>query len=169
MTFEIIIPHLGATGGDVQLIEWLVREGDYVRAGTPLFTIETDKATDEVQAFRDGYIRQILAPPGAELEPGAVVALLTDTANEPVVYAKPTTSMAASTLATDHPATVDDKPQETTKSSHEATTATARARRLAEKHGIDLNGIASSSSDGIIQARDVTAAVASRAAGADLH
>lgn len=84
MTYDLIIPDLGATGSDILIAQWLVNEGDFVRSGTPLLVVETDKATEDIPAFRDGYVRQILAPAGSELEPGTVIALLTDTADEVV-------------------------------------------------------------------------------------
>ena len=78
MISEIIIPDLGATGGDVVFDEWLVQPGDRVTAGQPLFIIVTDKATVEVEAFMDGVLREIQADPGTSMPPGTVVALLAD-------------------------------------------------------------------------------------------
>ena len=92
MISEVIVPDLGATGGDVTLAEWKVKEGDHVTAGTPLFVVETDKATQEVEAFRDGYVRQILVPEGSQLEIGTLVAILSDSADEPLDPAKSTRS-----------------------------------------------------------------------------
>jgi pyruvate dehydrogenase E1 component alpha subunit len=79
---EIIIPDLGATGSDVSLDEWLVKPGDFVRAGTPLFVVTTDKAKVEVEAFRDGYIQQILVPAGSTVALGTVVAVLASSLDE---------------------------------------------------------------------------------------
>ena len=56
MRHPIVVPHLGATGGDVKIVEWLVAEGQSVKAGDLLFVVETDKSTSEVEAFRDGTI-----------------------------------------------------------------------------------------------------------------
>ena len=63
MISKIVVPNLGATGTDVTLVSWLVKTGDYVKAGSPLFSVSTDKAEMEVDAFRDGYLREILAEP----------------------------------------------------------------------------------------------------------
>lgn len=78
MKHPIVIPHLGATGGDVRIIEWLVAEGQAVKVGEALFVVETDKATSEVEAFRDGIVSEVLKGAGAECAPGDVVALLTE-------------------------------------------------------------------------------------------
>ena len=84
MIFEIIVPDLGATGSDVKIIGWLAEEGSFVKAGQPLFAVETDKATVEVEAFRDGYLRRILIAAGTEVELGTTVALIADSSNEPL-------------------------------------------------------------------------------------
>ena len=167
MIFEIIIPHLGATGGDVQIVEWLAREGEFVRAGSPLFVVETDKATEDVQAFRDGYLRQILAPAGSEREPGAIVALLTDTADESIDGSSPApeppNAAPASSPTPSSPPRIKPTPSALDNGGPSARPdvipASPRARRLAKEHGIDLATVTSSSADGVIQATDVTAAV----------
>ena len=82
MISEVIIPDLGSTGGDVILEEWLVKPGQVVESGQPLFVITTDKATVEVEAFRNGVVRQILVQAGQTLSTGAVVALLADSLEE---------------------------------------------------------------------------------------
>jgi len=82
MISKIVVPNLGATGTDVTLVAWLVKLGDYVKAGAPLFSVATDKAEVEVEAFRDGYVREILAQPGATVELGAEVAIMSDSVEE---------------------------------------------------------------------------------------
>ena len=84
MITRIIVPDVGATGGEVSVVAWLAKEGEFVGAGTPLFVLETDKATQEIEAFRSGYLRSILAPAEAMVEIGTAVALLTDTPDEPL-------------------------------------------------------------------------------------
>jgi TPP-dependent pyruvate/acetoin dehydrogenase alpha subunit len=82
MKHSIVVPHLGATGGDMKIVAWLVEEGQRVKAGDILFEVETDKSTSEVEAFRDGFVRQILLDAGSQCAPGDVVALLTDDVGE---------------------------------------------------------------------------------------
>jgi pyruvate dehydrogenase E1 component alpha subunit len=78
----VIVPDLGATGGDVRVARWLVGEGEFVAAGQLLLSLETDKATQDVEAFRSGYLRQILAPAETVVAQGDVIALLADAADE---------------------------------------------------------------------------------------
>jgi pyruvate dehydrogenase E1 component alpha subunit len=81
---RIIVPDVGATGGDVTIVGWLANEGEFVEAGTPLFVIETDKATQEIEAFRSGYLRRILAPVDVQVQFGTAVALLSEMPDEPL-------------------------------------------------------------------------------------
>ena len=84
LIYDIVIPALGATDGDVVLEEWRAQPGEFVKAGTPLFVVTTDKATVEVEAFRDGYLREILNSAGATVPVQTVVGRMADMLEEPL-------------------------------------------------------------------------------------
>jgi pyruvate dehydrogenase E1 component alpha subunit len=84
MKHAIVVPHLGATGGNVRIVEWRVAVPAEIRTGDVLVLVETDKSTVEVEAFRAGHLRRIVVEAGAESAPGDVIAWLTDTADEPI-------------------------------------------------------------------------------------
>ena len=84
MRHPVVIPHLGATGGDVRIVAWEAKENQKVRAGDTLFTVETDKAVIDVPAFRDGVLVAISAAAGGEYAPGTVVAHLAEEVSAPV-------------------------------------------------------------------------------------
>ena len=81
MKHPIVMPHLGATGGDVKIVEWRIAESDVVAAGAPLLTVETDKSVVEVEAFRGGRLTGPLSPPGSSVAPGEVIGYLSDDAD----------------------------------------------------------------------------------------
>lgn len=60
---------------EAELAAWLVESGDAVAAGEPIAEIETNKASAELPAPAAGTI-ELLAAPGALIEPGAVIARL---------------------------------------------------------------------------------------------
>ena len=76
MKHPVVMPHLGATGGDVKIVEWRIAERDVVAAGAALLTVETDKSVVEVEAFRGGRLTGPLAPPGSSVAPGAIIGYL---------------------------------------------------------------------------------------------
>jgi len=78
------MPKLGQTMEEGTIVEWLKQEGDPVRRGEVLFTVESDKATLEVEAAAKGFLRKILAPVGKSIPVLAVVALITRTADEDI-------------------------------------------------------------------------------------
>jgi len=82
--YRVIVPDVGATGGDVTLSKWLVKPNDFVKAGSPILVVTTDKADMEIEAFCDGYIREILLPEGNSVKLGVGVAMMADTLEEPL-------------------------------------------------------------------------------------
>ena len=64
MSIEILMPALSPTMTDGNLTKWLVSEGQKVKAGDVIAEIETDKATMEVEAVDEGFIKKLLYKEG---------------------------------------------------------------------------------------------------------
>ena len=60
---EVLVP-LGQTVDTLTLVSWYKQEGEAVIAGEPLYAVETDKATLDVEAPATGVLRQVTASPG---------------------------------------------------------------------------------------------------------
>lgn len=73
---EFIMPSLGADMEDAILLEWKVKQGDYVSKGDIIAEIETVKGDIEVEVFEEGFIQKLLAQPGEKLPVGTVLALI---------------------------------------------------------------------------------------------
>ena len=56
MPFEVLMPPLSQTLDTLVLVEWLKRAGESVSKGEPLFLVESDKATLEVEAPATGVL-----------------------------------------------------------------------------------------------------------------
>jgi pyruvate/2-oxoglutarate dehydrogenase complex dihydrolipoamide acyltransferase (E2) component len=69
---EIQLPKLGFSMNEGTLSEWLVADGAAVHEGQPLYTLESDKAAEEIPAPASGVVR-ILKPAGETYEVGTVV------------------------------------------------------------------------------------------------
>jgi pyruvate dehydrogenase E2 component (dihydrolipoamide acetyltransferase) len=57
MAIEIVMPRLGWTMEEGIFGEWLKQDGEEVKSGDLLFTVESDKATQEVETFDNGILR----------------------------------------------------------------------------------------------------------------
>ena len=159
MIYDIVIPALGATGDDVVLDEWLAQPGQFVKSGAALFVVTTDKATVEVEVFRDGYLRETLVSPGAMVPVQTVVGRLADTLEEPLNSDAPGEGVTPSKrieqtrIPSEKEASkIDDLPSE-------RKLASPLARRMAAELGLDLSSIKASGSKGQILKRDIERAV----------
>lgn len=56
MAIKIQLPRLGWSMEEERFLEWLRMEGDLVSEGEPLFTLESDKAAQEVEALEGGLL-----------------------------------------------------------------------------------------------------------------
>jgi pyruvate/2-oxoglutarate dehydrogenase complex dihydrolipoamide acyltransferase (E2) component len=61
MATEIILPKIGFSMTTGILSEWLVKDGAQVTVGAPLFSLESDKSTTEVEAPASGTLRVLKA------------------------------------------------------------------------------------------------------------
>lgn len=75
MAIEVILPKLGFSMNEGNLAEWLVPDGGAVVEGEPLYALESDKSTNEVESPASGTLR-ILKDVGATYEVGTVLALI---------------------------------------------------------------------------------------------
>ena len=73
----IIMPKLGFNMDEGKLVEWYKNEGDAVKKGEPLFSVETDKTNMDIEATGDGVVKALLINAGDKIPvtlPIAVVA-----------------------------------------------------------------------------------------------
>jgi pyruvate/2-oxoglutarate dehydrogenase complex dihydrolipoamide acyltransferase (E2) component len=73
MGVEIILPKIGFSMNDAVLSEWLVADGAPVTEGAPLYSIESEKSTQEIEAPASGTLK-ILKPVGETYDIGTVLA-----------------------------------------------------------------------------------------------
>ena len=142
------MPKLGQamTEGTVQ--QWHRKAGDRIQQGEILVTIETDKATYEIEAPASGTLH-IIVLEGQEVRIGTVIGEIGDA---------PVQTQGAATVSLLPPATtLSAKTARRTK-----VLASPKARQLATEQGIDLATVTASSADGIITAADVEQVVAAK-------
>src|ERR1051326_273015 len=78
MPIEIVIPRLGWSMEEGNFVNWLKKDGEGVKSGELLFSLENEKAVQEVEAIDTGILR-ILADgpkPGQTVKVGQVIGHL---------------------------------------------------------------------------------------------
>ncbi|WP_313441154.1 lipoyl domain-containing protein [Novosphingobium sp.] len=75
MAVEILLPKIGFSMQEGQVAEWLIADGAAVNEGEPLFSLEADKSTNEVEAPASGTLR-IVAAVGETYEVGTVLGYI---------------------------------------------------------------------------------------------
>src|SRR5580765_8023104 len=76
MATDISLPRLGQGMEAGTIVRWLKSEGDKVEKGEPLYELDTDKVTQEVEADASGVLLKILAGEGDEIEVGKRIAVI---------------------------------------------------------------------------------------------
>ncbi|MCX6064311.1 MAG: dihydrolipoamide acetyltransferase family protein [Chloroflexi bacterium] len=152
MASEIVMPRMGLTMDSGIVVNWLKQEGQAVKAGEPLFEIETDKTTVEVESLESGLLGKIIANPGDELPVGAVVGYLTQEGETlPTFSPEDSASTVISAVSASQLETHSTSTIVSTK-----VKASPAARRLAQKMGVGLADISGSGPDGRIVAWNVS-------------
>ncbi len=163
MAVEVKIPPMGEsiTGG--LLAAWLVKSGDAVRKGQPLFSYETDKVTSEGTAEVDGQIT-IVVNAGTDVVVGQVVASIEAGAagNAPSAAPAPTAKPAASSAPAPAAAPAPKAAPVAAKSGAAAEISPA-VRRLSEETGLDPAGVEGTGKAGRVTKGDMLAALSGQA------
>jgi 2-oxoglutarate dehydrogenase E2 component (dihydrolipoamide succinyltransferase) len=167
MSIEVKIPAVGESISSGIVSVWHKKSGEQVKAGEPLFTLETDKVSTEIVAEKAGVLNTIAAE-GQEVKIGEVVATIDDsaTAAAPVAGAGATPNAAA--VATDVDAKPDpnheDAPTATDKKSPNADVLSPAVRRIVEEEQLDPANISGTGKGGRLTKGDALSAAQNRTA-----
>ncbi len=143
-----------------------MKDGDLIKEGEPLFTLESDKAAQEVEAIDSGILH--IAPdgpkPGDVIKVGHVLGYLlaegesAPVSNQPEIktrqLSEPPQSGENNLIHSPAPILLPTK-------SRTETPASPRARRAAETHRVELAALAPTGKGGRVRERDVLAAATS--------
>jgi len=75
MGVEVLLPKLGFSMIEGILADWLVPDGGQVTAGQPLYALESEKSTQEIESPATGTL-QIIAQVGVTYEVGTVIGMI---------------------------------------------------------------------------------------------
>src|ERR671939_1015343 len=81
MATEIKLPRLGQGMESGTIVKWLKSEGEQVEKGEPLYELDTDKVTQEVEADASGVLLKIAVSEG-EVPVGQTIAVIGEQGEE---------------------------------------------------------------------------------------
>jgi pyruvate dehydrogenase E2 component (dihydrolipoamide acetyltransferase) len=175
---EVKLPRLGQGMESGTIVKWLKAEGDQVEKGEPLYELDTDKVTQEVEAEASGVLLKITVAEG-EADVGTTVAVIGEQ-GEDVSAIEDETAQPVAEAAEEEgsPGTAREQERER---GREATAseqiteirepaqgngagarikASPLARRIARERGIELGSLKGTGPEGRVVAEDVERAAA---------
>jgi pimeloyl-ACP methyl ester carboxylesterase len=165
----VTMPKWGLTMTSGTITGWSREEGDPVTEGTPLLTVETEKAVDDVEAPATGVLRKIVADVGSEVPVMGAVAVITapdeelsDEALQALVGSSGTGAVATGAAAP----RVSREARLATRDAGGRVNASPAARKRAGELGIDLATVEATGPGGRVTSEDVDRAAAAAATAA---
>src|SRR5438128_1240420 len=167
MATEIKLPRLGQGMESGTIVKWLKAEGDKVEKGEPLYELDTEKVTQEVEADASGVLLKIAVQEG-EVPVGTTIAVIGEQ-GEKVAVPSPDGAGTAKEEEEEAEAPAAPEPKREPAPAKPSPAAEGRlkasplARRIARERGIDLASLTGTGPDGRIVAEDVERAAAAPA------
>lgn len=144
---EIKVPELGESIQEVQISQWLKKEGEWVEKDDDLVELESEKAAQSLPAPVSGILKKIALPPGEFATIGTVIGELDESASPE------SASSGSSTLATD--AAAESAAAETPTGQTTATAVMPAAERMLEEYKISADKVVPTGPGGRLLKEDV--------------
>ena len=190
MSSNVTLPRLGQGMETGTIVRWLKSEGENVEKGEPLYELDTEKVTQEVEAEASGVLLKILAAEGEEIEVGKAIAVIGQEGEDvPEGEDAPEAETEDATEVSEDEAQEEGSPAQEREDERERgreeapegpsepeqrvestnggrVKASPLARRIARERGIELASLRGTGPEGRIVAEDVERASATGAATA---
>ena len=159
------LPRMSDTMEEGVIANMLIKVGDVVKAGSVIAEVETDKATMDLEIFQEGTVLYVAAKSGDSIPVNGLLAILgkpgesfedlLNGATAPAVEEKPKAKEETKVeVAASEPATTNQ-----VSTSSDRVKVSPLAKKMAEDHGISLNGISGSGDEGRITKKDIEEAL----------
>jgi pyruvate dehydrogenase E2 component (dihydrolipoamide acetyltransferase) len=176
MAVDVSLPRLGQGMEAGTIVRWLKSEGDQVEKGEPLYELDTDKVTQEVEAEASGVLLKILAGEGEEIEVGKRIAVIGEQGEDVEAEAEAEVDEDGQEEGSPGAAREEERERGRRAAAEEPPVAEAQpsrvdgrvkasplARRIARERGIELTNLTGTGPEGRIVAEDIERAAATPA------
>jgi pyruvate dehydrogenase E2 component (dihydrolipoamide acetyltransferase) len=180
MAAEVKLPRLGQGMESGTIVRWLKAEGEAVAKGEPLYELDTDKVTQEVEAESDGVLLKIVVADG-EVDVGETVGIIgvqgedvaallaeaqSGNGDAPTETAAPASQSDTAEAPSDPASQTETTRVPAPRAEGDRVKASPLARRIARERGVDLERIAGTGPEGRVIAEDVEKAAVGPASSA---
>ena len=171
MATDITVPVLGESVTEATVAKWMKAVGDAVKADEPLVELETDKVTLEVNAPSSGVLSEIAVQDGTNVEVGALLGRIDESATAapkaPAPKAEPAKSEAPKEEAPKEAPKEAAKPASapvaantsTASGQYDVKTLSPAVRKLVDDNNLDPSKIKPTGKDGRLVKDDVQKAI----------
>jgi len=142
---RIIMPKQGLQMTEGIITQWLVKEGDEIKEGQPLFEMETDKLSIVIDSTATGTVLKLLYEEGDMVPITETIAVVGEKGVDVDAFLNGEAAPAVEPAAEPAPAAGG------------RVFASPRAKTVAEEKGVDISSVAGTGPDGLIIERDVLA------------
>ncbi|MBT8188029.1 MAG: 2-oxoglutarate dehydrogenase complex dihydrolipoyllysine-residue succinyltransferase [Croceitalea sp.] len=158
MILEMKVPSPGESITEVEIAEWLVKDGDYVEKDQAIAEVDSDKATLELPAEESGTIT-LKAEEGDAVAVGEVVCLIDTSAKKP----EGSSGKEENKEKSIEPTAKKDAPKtaETKKENYATGTPSPAAKKILDEKGVAASSVSGTGRDGRITKEDAVKAVPS--------
>jgi pyruvate dehydrogenase E2 component (dihydrolipoamide acetyltransferase) len=159
------MPEPAANTPEATLVEWLVKEGATVSVGDAIATVETAKATVDIESEVAGVVLRLVVQEGSDVAVGSPIIVI-GAAGEPVDEAMLGTDAPeqAAPPVEAAPPVASAPPPERARAAGGRIFASPLARKLAREADLELSQITGTGPHGRIVRRDIVRATAAKAA-----
>ena len=178
MADEVKLPRLGQGMESGTIVKWLKAEGDHVEKGEPLYELDTDKVTQEVEAEASGVLLKITVA-GGDADVGTTIAIIGEQGEDiSAVQASTAQQVEETSQQEGSPGAAREPERERGRQATAAEQiaeirqpaqgngagarikASPLARRIARERGIELGSLKGTGPEGRVVAEDVERAAA---------
>jgi pyruvate dehydrogenase E2 component (dihydrolipoamide acetyltransferase) len=149
MATAVIMPQVGQDIETAIIVDWIKKENDPIKKGDIIATVESDKATFDVEAYESGVLIKILYKEGDEVRVLTPIAYIGQPGEKVVTDAPPADIPSTPTADNIAPSKAEPKIE------LRDPAASPSARRLAREKGIDLKTVTGTGPGGRITKEDV--------------
>jgi 2-oxoisovalerate dehydrogenase E2 component (dihydrolipoyl transacylase) len=150
---EVKLHDIGEGMTEAIVLNYLVKKGDHVKADQPLVEVQTDKMVAEIPAPAAGIIQDILVPEGETISVGTTI--LTLEAKSSPLAETPSSQPNVAAESTRPFAIKEEETVSVKRTIERRVLASPYTRKIARKHGVDLEQVVGTGPGGRITDEDV--------------